>query len=51
MKRFIYTLLLSLIGTCSLHAQSQVVFTPAWTAQAQFAGFYVADALGFFKEE
>ena len=51
MKRFIYTLLLSLIGICSLHAQSQLVFTPAWTAQAQFAGFYVADALGFFKEE
>ena len=51
MKRFIYTLLLSLIGTCSIQAQKQLVFTPTWTAQAQFAGFYVADALGFFRDE
>ena len=51
MKRFIYTLLLSVIGTCSIQAQKQLVFTPTWTAQAQFAGFYVADALGFFKDE
>ena len=51
MKRFFYTLLLSVIGTCSIQAQKQLVFTPTWTAQAQFAGFYVADALGFFRDE
>ena len=27
-----------------------IVFTPQWTAQAQFAGFYVAEAKGFFCE-
>jgi len=27
-----------------------IVFTPQWTAQAQFAGFYVAEAKGFFRE-
>ena len=31
-------------------AQPQIVFTPQWTAQAQFAGFYVAMAKGFYKE-
>ena len=27
-----------------------IVFTPQWTAQAQFAGFYVAEAKGFYRE-
>ena len=27
-----------------------IVFTPQWTAQAQFAGYYVAEAKGFFRE-
>ena len=26
------------------------VFTPQWTAQAQFAGYYVAEAMGFYRE-
>ena len=26
------------------------VFTPQWTAQAQFAGYYVAEAKGFYRE-
>jgi len=26
------------------------VFTPQWTAQAQFTGYYVAEAKGFYKE-
>ena len=26
------------------------VFTPQWTAQAQFAGYYVAQEKGFYKE-
>lgn len=28
-----------------------VILTPKWTAQAQFAGYYVADKMGFYKEE
>lgn len=33
------------------NGQSQkIIFTPQWTAQAQFAGYYVAQEKGFFKE-
>ena len=32
-------------------AQSEtMVFTPQWTAQAQFAGYYVAETKGFYRE-
>ena len=27
-----------------------IVFTPQWTAQAQFAGYYVAEAKGFYRK-
>jgi NitT/TauT family transport system substrate-binding protein len=30
--------------------EETIVFTPQWTAQAQFAGFYVAEAKGFYRE-
>ena len=34
-----------------LRAQEEtIVFTPQWTAQAQFAGYYVAEAKGFYRE-
>ena len=26
-----------------------IVFTPQWTAQAQFAGYYVAETKGFYR--
>ena len=29
---------------------NDIVFTPQWTAQAQFAGYYVAEAKGFYRE-
>ncbi len=31
-------------------AQDKVVFTPQWTAQAQFTGYYIALVKGFYKE-
>lgn len=34
----------------SATAQETIVFTPQWTAQAQFAGYYVAEAKGFYRE-
>ena len=47
-------LLLSiLITSFSLASTAQdptIVFTPQWTAQAQFAGYYVAEAKGFYRE-
>ena len=34
-----------------MHAQDEtIVFMPQWTAQAQFAGYYVAEAKGFYRE-
>ena len=27
-----------------------IVFTPQWTTQAQFAGYYVAETMGFYRE-
>lgn len=30
--------------------EETLVFTPQWTAQAQFAGYYVAEAMGFYRE-
>ena len=34
-----------------LMAQDEtIVFTPQWTAQAQFAGYYVAEAKGFYRD-
>ena len=52
MTRKLHNLLL-LVGIIffSSAAQAQeIVFTPQWTAQAQFAGYYVAMDKGFFKE-
>ena len=47
----IYVILLSLLFLIGpVHAQS-INLTPNWTAQAQFAGYYVADKMGFYKEE
>lgn len=28
-----------------------IILTPKWTAQAQFAGYYVAEKMGFYKDE
>ena len=49
-KTFIF--LISLLAmTHTVKAQEEtIVFTPQWTAQAQFAGYYVAEAMGFYSE-
>ena len=36
--------------TCVVNAQTKLVFTPQWTAQSQFVGFYVASSMGFYQE-
>lgn len=46
--------ILTLILSVSLSAVAQpvkVTFTPQWTPQAQFAGFYIAKDKGFFADE
>ena len=35
---------------CVVNAQPKLVFTPQWTAQSQFVGFYVASSMGFYQE-
>ena len=48
-------IIIALALTFPLFAQSKgestIVFTPQWTAQAQFAGYYAALELGYYKEE
>ena len=40
-----------LVNFSVVRAQDEpIVFTPQWTAQAQFAGYYVAEAKGFYRE-
>ena len=46
--------ILAVIGamttSAAVWAQVHMVFTPQWTAQAEFAGYYVAKEKGFYKE-
>lgn len=51
MKRLLTLLALFLLLASMAFAQEKVVFTPQWTAQAQFAGFYMAKEKGFYEEE
>ena len=49
MKR-LFLLTLFLVAAASVMAQERFVFTPQWTAQAQFAGYYVAQEKGFYRD-
>ena len=40
----------TLLALTSRAQNDEFVFTPQWTAQAQFAGYYVAESKGFFRE-
>lgn len=42
--------ILIMASSVALTAQEKFIFTPQWTAQAQFAGYYVALDMGFYKE-
>jgi len=51
MKQLTYILfLLTMLAQEAVAQNETIVFTPQWTAQAQFAGYYVAEAKGFYKE-
>lgn len=54
MNRALYLLLFILVTLATAQQASAqdetIVFTPQWTAQAQFAGYYVAEAKGFYQE-
>lgn len=49
MMKFLLALVLLLISPC-MRAE-KFVFTTIWTAQAQFAGYYVAKEKGFYREQ
>ena len=52
--RHLITLLLIALGGWVCHADAQktqkLIFTPQWTAQSQFAGYYVAQEKGFYRQ-
>ena len=49
-RLFILGIALPLFAIPNLRAQDHLVFSPQWMAQAQFAGYYVAQELGFYRE-
>ena len=49
MKSKLFLIALFALLSLGLRAQ-QIVLTPQWTAQSQFAGYYVAQEMGFYKE-
>jgi len=52
MRRYIAFLLLCALGLSAAAQKLQkVTFMPHWTAQAQFVGYYVAKAKGFYEAE
>lgn len=52
MREILYVLcaVLTVIGQTLTAKGETIVFTPQWTAQAQFAGYYVAQEKGFYRE-
>lgn len=50
MKRTLL-IILCILQICICRAQSTITFSPTWTPQAQFAGYYAAIEKGFFKSE
>ncbi|MBO5920463.1 MAG: ABC transporter substrate-binding protein [Bacteroidales bacterium] len=50
MKRCLFLLCFMCSAFTAMHAQ-QVTFTPQWTPQSQFAGYYAALEKGFYAQE
>jgi len=49
--KYILLLIAMMAMAQTVTAQNEtIVFTPQWTAQAQFAGYYVAEVKGFYRE-
>ena len=51
-KAYLFYLLLNvfMLAPCQMNAEEPFVFTTVWTAQAEFAGYYVAKEKGFYRE-
>ena len=48
--RYVCFVLFFLLVSEKMQGQEKFIFTPQWTAQAQFAGYYVAKEKGFYKD-
>lgn len=48
--RYVSIIALAFVVCQTAQGQEKFIFTPQWTAQAQFAGYYVAQEKGFYKE-
>ena len=46
----VYILFMIVMAKTATAQDETIVFTPQWTAQAQFAGYSVAEAKGFYRE-
>jgi len=46
----LFTVLAAILWVISAIAQEKFIFTPQWSAQAQFAGYYVAMEKGYYKQ-
>ena len=50
-RKTVLLMAVAAIAAVTCRAQkATIVFTPQWTAQAQFAGYYVAQEKGFYRE-
>lgn len=49
-KKFLIMAAGAILALLPIQAQKKLIFTPQWTAQAQFAGYYVAKEKGFYKQ-
>lgn len=50
MKKIIFFCFIFISFGISTKAQ-KIIFSPQWTAQSQFAGYYAAEKMGFYEEE
>jgi NitT/TauT family transport system substrate-binding protein len=50
-RKFAIFATIALFGICSFGQLPKLTFTPHWLPQAQFAGYYVADKMGFYRAE
>jgi NitT/TauT family transport system substrate-binding protein len=51
MRRFLLAAALTLLGGVAAHAADPLTLQLKWVTQGQFAGYYVAQAKGFYKAE
>ena len=50
LRRWMLTVVCIVVSSMVKAQDETIVFTPQWTAQAQFAGYYVAEAKGFYRQ-